>query len=449
MVELRGDGVASRYAAALLEELGARVHRRDGPPDRHPAESWARHGLMALTGERVGPPRMIPSPLAACADAVVQALAALGAELPDPAHQGAARLAERAALLGLGRNGRISAGGSCRLLATADGMLAVNLARRDDWTLLDAWLDGVPASDWDGLAHALAGRATAPLLERARLLGLPVAAAKFPGDGRGWCRVQPLGERVERDPQRPPRVVDLSSLWAGPLCGQLLRQLGARVIKVESVARPDGARAGAAAFYDRMNAGKASVALDFACARDRARLRALLRDADLVIESARPRALRQLGIDAAQLVAERAGRLTWVSISGYGRDEPGANWTAFGDDAGVGGGLSALLAQASGEWAFCADAVADPLAGLHAALAAWSSWIGGGGDLVAVSMHDLVARCARWELPADPGAQRERWLRWSRIGERAGVAAPAAPPHSQRARALGADNAELAAPLRC
>jgi len=94
-VALRGDGVASRCAAALLEELGARVHRRDGPPDRHPAESWARHGLMALTGERVGPPRMIPSPLAACADAVVQALAALGAELPDPAHQGAARLAER------------------------------------------------------------------------------------------------------------------------------------------------------------------------------------------------------------------------------------------------------------------------------------------------------------------------------------------------------------------
>lgn len=447
-VALRGDGVASRCAAALLESLGARVHRREGRRDEHPALGWARHGLMALTGSRSGPPRMIPAPLAACADGVVKALAALGAELPQAERQGAPRLAERAALLGLRRNGTVSAGGSCRLLASGDGMLAVNLARREDWDALAAWLDGRAARDWDELAHALRGGATEPLLERARLLGLPVAAAQLPGEGRGWCRVQRCGERVERDPKRRPLVVDLSSLWAGPLCAQLLRQLGARVVKVESLARPDGARAGAAAFYDRMNAGKASVALDFARAGDRARLRALLLRADIVVESARARALPQLGIDAEQLLAERPG-LTWVSISGHGRDEPGANWTAFGDDAGVGGGLSALLEAVSGEWAFCADAVADPLTGLHAALAAWSDFLAGGGSLIALALHEVVAHCARWELPAEREALVARWQRWSAIGQRAGAAAPTAPPSPGQARALGADNVEVLGELGC
>ena len=74
-----------------------------------------------------------------------------------------------------------------------------------------------------------------------------------------------------------------------------------------------------------MNGGKRSVALDFSDRDDLARLRRLLMRADIVVESARPRALAQLGIDAEALVHAVPG-LVWVSISGYGRGGPGANW---------------------------------------------------------------------------------------------------------------------------
>ena len=57
-------------------------------------------------------------------------------------------------------------------------------------------------------------------------------------------------------------MIDLSALWAGPLCGDLLAGAGATVVKVESTQRPDGARRGAHAFYDLMNGRKRSVALD-------------------------------------------------------------------------------------------------------------------------------------------------------------------------------------------
>src|SRR5262249_36579837 len=135
-----------------------------------------------------------------------------------------------------------------------------------------------------------------------------------------------------------PLVIDLSSLWAGPLCSHLLHKLGADVVKIESTRRPDGARRGPALFFDLMNAGKRSVALDFSSREGRESLHALVRKADIVIEGSRPRALRQLGLDAEQVIAECV--TTWVSINGYGRDEPQENWIAFGDDAGVAAGLS-------------------------------------------------------------------------------------------------------------
>lgn len=440
-VDIAGQGSTSRYASALLDALGARTHACDGPHDEHPALAWARCGLMSLTGARDGAPLMLAAPVAACADGVLQALAALGARLPPAFAGGAALLGERAALLGLQRNGAISAGGSCRLLPSADGMLAVNLPRADDWQAVPAWLDGRAASDWDALACALRECGSAQAVERARLLGLAVAAAGMPqaAAGGAWCRVQRLGARREPGVRRP-LVVDLSSLWAGPLCGQILQRLGARVIKVESRTRPDGARSGPAAFFDRMNAGKASVALDFGSAHELAALRRLLARADIVIESARPRALRQLGIDAQQLLGERAG-LTWVAISGYGREEPRANWVAFGDDAGVAAGASSVLAEASGSWVFCGDALADPLAGLHAALAACSGLAGGGGVLIDVSLQQVMAHGVGWEWPADAPARAERWRAWTRLATRAGLAErrPVAPPVDEPARALGAD----------
>lgn len=392
---------------------------------------------MTLTGRADGPPRMCPAPIAACADGTLAALAALAPGADLDGLRGSRLLSERAADAGLARAGRVAPGGSCRLVDAADGRLAVNLARDDDWAMAPAWLETEDAGDWDGIAAAAAERRVAGLVGRARLMGLAVAADQPPCRPAGpWYSVTARGPR--RPPAAVPLVLDLSALWAGPLCGHLLGRLGTRVIKLESTARPDGARSGPAAFFDRLNAGKDCVALDFGSETGRARLRALIARADIVIESARPRGLRQLGIVAEDLVRKRPG-LTWVSITGYGRAGPDGERVAFGDDAAVAAGLSSLLHAATGEPLIGGDAVADPLTGLHAALAAWAGHRAGGGRLLSVALRDVAAACAGFDLPASTAALRRRQEAWTRevAGHVPELPAPRAP--IGRAGKLGVD----------
>jgi crotonobetainyl-CoA:carnitine CoA-transferase CaiB-like acyl-CoA transferase len=222
-------------------------------------------------------------------------------------------------------------------------------------------------------------------------------------------------------------VVDLSALWAGPLCGDLLAGSGALVIKVESPHRPDGARRGPAAFFDLLNGRKRSVALDFGQTEGVATLRRLIRRADVVIEASRPRALEQLGIHAAGEVRD-GGPQVWVSITGYGRTDASGR-VAFGDDAAVGGGL---VVWHEGGPLFCADAVADPITGLAAANACLNALASGGRWLLDVSMAGVSAELAGPILPASPEVA---------------VAPPRARPVTQAAAQLGADTAQVLSEL--
>jgi len=213
-------------------------------------------------------------------------------------------------------------------------------------------------------------------------------------------RTRRLGGR--RRPAARPLVVDLSAMWAGPLAASVLGRAGARVVKVESLTRPDGARRGPAAFFDGLHAGHESVTLDFASSDGRARLQALLAAADVVIEASRPRALAQLGIDAEAMVRSRPG-LTWVSITAYGRTGPWSNRVGFGDDVAAAAGL--LACDDEGEPVFCGDAIADPVAGLVAALGATNAHARGGGVIVDVS---LVGAAAWLAQPASAPLLRHR-----------------------------------------
>ncbi|MGV9802088.1 CoA transferase [Mycobacterium sp. NPDC003449] len=293
-------------------------------------------------------------------------------------------LTGRAALLGIAPRGRISAGGATRLLATRDrNWCALTLSRDEDVDAVPALLevDEVKADPWPAVAQ-WAGRCdAADAVDRARLLGLPAAVlgettAAPPRIGARWTRGAAGG-------LSGLLVADLSSMWAGPLCGQLLLRAGATVVKVESRARPDGTRAGPPVFFDWMNSGKLSYAVDFAEPRD---LAALLDVADVVIEASRPAALcrRGLGPDS---VAPRVGRV-WLRITGHGTIGPRADWVAFGDDAAVSGGL---VGYRDGTPIFTGDAIADPLTGLHAALAVAQSCARGGGDLVEFAMAAVAA----------------------------------------------------------
>lgn len=445
------------YADVLLTSLGLKVEREPGVEGRHPALSWAASGGMALTGAAL--PQMVPWPLASAVDGVALALRALGEAFAQPFSSplpDARTLGERAALAGLQRQGSLTAGGGGRLLAMGDGVLALSLPREEDWALLPAWLEtevsfSPDEAGWHQLAEVLAHRSLPPLLERARLMGLAAAQAEDAMEtgystGASWYRVKRGVQGAEQcsSPQpviRPPCVVDMSSLWAGPLCGHLLQRMGAQVIKVESLQRPDGARQGPKAFFDLMNQGKASVALDFGTAKGRAQLQALLEQADIVIEASRPRALRQLGMDAERLIVEHPG-LTWLSLSGYGRGQPQEDWIAYGDDAGVAAGLSARLQALCGEWFFCGDAIADPLTGWHAALAGLAGYYSGGG-LISLSLVEVVRHCAQFRAPRDAAAWQARWQDWQSRVQADAIEPPTARHADEAAPALGADTVRI------
>lgn len=184
--------------------------------------------------------------------------------------------------------------------------------------------------------------------------------------------------------------------------------------------RPDGARRGAPQFFDLLNAGKRSVALDLTDDAGRALLGSLLEQADVVIEASRPRALAQLGIDARRLVTEAAPRV-WVAITAHGSLEPGRDRVGFGDDAAVSGGL---VAWDGVEPCFCADAVADPATGLVAAAAVLEALAVGGRWWLDVSLAGVAADLAGPTLPVPDGLV---------------PAAPASRPGRGVAPALGAD----------
>jgi CoA transferase family III len=329
-------------------------------------------------------------------------------QLTGVAVDAAELLTGRAALLGLSPQGRISAGGATRLMRSSDGWCALTLSRQDDIDAVPALLesDAVADDPWPALEQWMAGNSSANVTARARLLGLPVAAlGETPA---APPRITTLGTAAA--PRKPSGllVADLSSMWAGPLCGQLLARSGATVVKVETPGRPDGTRAGPSAFFDWMNSGKLSYAVDFG---EPSALRRLLEAADVIIESSRPAALAHRGLGPTDIARRDGG--VWLRITGHGADGERANWVAFGDDAAVSGGL---VGGTETEPVFCGDAIADPLTGLHAALSVAESLSRGGGELIELSMAAVAAtyaaddrtaetRCTATPAPSDPAPE--------------------------------------------
>ena len=331
---------------------------------------------------------MCPGPLAGAADGALLALRSLGEVGPSPRatglpQNGSVLLGERARLLNLARGGAISANSTCHLLPCRDGTIALNLARPDDWDLLPALFESMVTADWDSVTRAAALSWTGDLSARAASMGMAVAAVAPPRARTGWFDLRG-SDQTSQPRKNLPRVIDLSALWAGPLAGSLMAALGADVIKVESATRPDGARHGDPGFFHLLNGAKQHLTLDFS---DQTALAELVATADIVIESSRPRALRQLGIHA-EAVAARGG--LWISITGHGRYGPAADRVGFGDDAAVAGGLAWAMAEAWGTPLFAGDAVADPLTGIHAALAGWALWVQGRSGIVSLSLAGTV-----------------------------------------------------------
>lgn len=397
---------ATRTAQALLDDLGLDLAVPGPGEARSPALEWALSGAMALTGDPAGAPRFARGPLASAARGAGRALAALVPGRGFEDLDGPALLAERAALFGFTRQGSASCGGSARLLPTRRGWLALNLPRDDDWALLPAWLESAlpdieQTRDWSAVGRALAERDREPLVARGREMGLAVAPAPRRSMGTSARPQAPfrlahasfgVPSAAPTHARSRPRVLDLSTLWAGPLAGSLLAQAGCEVLKVESPRRPDGARLGEQRFFSLLNGNKHGCALDLTDRSDRDLFARLLESTDIVLESARPRALAQLGFDARAWVESRPGRI-WASITGYGREH---EWIAFGDDAAAAAGLAFDPDSDSDRSRprFCADAIADPLTGLIAAVAMLGLHARGRGGLLSLALAEVAAWAA-------------------------------------------------------
>ncbi len=428
-------------------------------------ERWASSGMLWLTGEPGAPPLWpragLFEGLHRARDDVLRAATSVGRTVDLDVGR---LLTGRAALMGLSRRGRVSAGGACRLLPSADGWVAVSLARPEDAELVAAITEVSTNEEgattgrdderaWAVLARYACVRPGYEVTERAQLLGVPatVVAADPPKRAAVAESCFPVVVHAGR-PARQPRggpftVVDLSSLWAGPLCAKVLSDVGARVIKVESRNRPDGGRIGCPPFFDWLHADHQSVVLDFGSRGDRSLLHALIARADVVIEASRPRALEALGIDAEAIV-DRTPGMTWLSITGYGRHGDVADRVAFGDDAGAAAGM--IAHSANGSPVFCGDAVADPVTGLVAACAVLDSRSRGGGELISVAMVDAL-RSVMGPLPPGgiPVLDRAGSDRWTVDvgGSTVTVDRPAPVSASRPAPAWGAHTRSVVAEL--
>lgn len=260
------------------------------------------------------------------------------------------QLLERDAPGGLAEPGLFSANRHCRLLRAADGWCALNLARPDDRDVVPA-LTGEVGEPWHVVTDWAATVPASEIRSRAVELQLPVAIVgeSLPQD------LAPLGGAAV-----PRKVVDLSALWAGPLCAGLLARAGSRVVRIESLGRPDPTPAGSPQLDAWLNGAKMRLPLDLRTAAGRAALLAELAEGDVLVTSARSAALARLG-----LTPDTLPHLTWVAITAHGFAGPGAMRVGFGDDCAVAGGL--VRWQGDGP-RFIGDALADPLTGLEGAL---------------------------------------------------------------------------------
>lgn len=219
----------------------------------------------------------------------------------------------------------------------------------------------------------------------------PFAPAPAPGEHDAAVRAELGSAALSR---RPPaaavatadfplaglRVVDMTAFWAGPYATYVLACLGADVIHVESIQRPDGMRFGAVRppgtpqwwewgpTFHAANAGKRSITLDLTREGGRRLLRRLIEQSDLLVENYSVRVLESFGLTWAT-VHEWNPRLVMVRMPAFGLDGPWRDRVGFAQTMEQTSGMAWLTGYADGD-PMNARGPCDPLAGLHSAFAA-------------------------------------------------------------------------------
>ncbi len=194
------------------------------------------------------------------------------------------------------------------------------------------------------------------------------------------------------------RVLDLSRLVAGGMCGMLLGDFGAEVVKVEQPGRGDPLRtwsAGGLPLWWRVyGRNKRSITLDLRREAGRDLLRRLLPRVDILVESFVPGKLEAWGLGPDALLALNP-RLIIVRISGWGQDGPYRDRPGFGTLVEAASGLAAMSGEPGGDPLLPPFPLADMYSGLYAANAAVMALYhrdvhGGSGQVIDVALFEAV-----------------------------------------------------------
>ena len=197
------------------------------------------------------------------------------------------------------------------------------------------------------------------------------------------------------------KVLDFSRVLAGPFAGRMLSDLGAEVVKIEP---PEGdtsrlwgkIAAGVSGYFNMVNAGKRSIAIDLRATGAQELVLALVRHADVLVENFRPDVMPRLGIGYETLAAANP-KLIMLSISGFGRDGPESQRPAYAPIVHAELGLIDRTARMKGVQLDLPLSVADTNAGLHGLVALLSAVImrarTGLGQHIDMAMMDATLMC--------------------------------------------------------
>ncbi len=203
------------------------------------------------------------------------------------------------------------------------------------------------------------------------------------------------------------RVIELAHIMAGPVCGLMLADMGADVVKVEKPAGDDTRRMlppdinGESAAFMMMNRNKRGIALDLKQDEGREALRRLLRDADVVIENYRMGTMEKLGLGYETLRAENPG-LIYAEISGFGRTGPYADRGGFDLIAQGMSGLMSITGEGPGRPPVKVGApVSDITAGILGAMGVAAAYAHrlqtGQGQRVDTSLFEAAITHTYWQ----------------------------------------------------
>jgi crotonobetainyl-CoA:carnitine CoA-transferase CaiB-like acyl-CoA transferase len=193
------------------------------------------------------------------------------------------------------------------------------------------------------------------------------------------------------------RVIDCSTVLAGPGCARYLADFGADVIKVERPGEGDTTRSlgwrdprdGVTLFWKLVGRGKRTIVLDLKSDEGREHMLALVDGAEVLVENFRPGTLERLGLGPDVLLA-RNPKLVVTRVTGFGQDGPYASRPGFATLAEAMSGLAAINGEPDGGPLLPPIALADEVSGLVAAFATMVALHSGVGQVVDVSLLESL-----------------------------------------------------------